>query len=125
MSKERARDLRSAMTKPEIILWQHLRNNQLGFKFRRQVPIGRYIADFACEQRKLIVELDGSQHVESAWDEQRDQWLSEQGYQILRLWNRDVYGNLPGVLAEIGERAAERPLFSRRRPLWDRRAAWR
>jgi very-short-patch-repair endonuclease len=118
MTKQRARELRQTMTTPELILWQALRQGLTGFKFRRQVPIGRYIADFVCEQRRLIVELDGSQHVDSSWDRQRDQWLSEQGYMVLRFWNQEVYENLLGVLEDIGEKACRRPVFSSRRAVW-------
>jgi very-short-patch-repair endonuclease len=118
MTKQRARELRQTMTTPELILWRALRQGLTGFKFRRQVPIGRYIADFVCEQRRLIVELDGSQHVDSSWDRQRDQWLSEQGYMVLRFWNQEVYKNLLGVLEDIGEKACRRPVFNSRRAVW-------
>jgi very-short-patch-repair endonuclease len=114
MLKQHARDLRRTMTDPERALWSKLRNSSLGFKFRRQLPIGRYIVDFACEQRRLIIELDGSQHVDCSRDRVRDEWLAAQGYQVLRFWNTDVVWNMEGVLMEIGEQAANRPLYTRR-----------
>jgi very-short-patch-repair endonuclease len=74
---ERARSLRRSLTKQEFLLWRRLRNRQLeGFKFVRQEPVGPYYADFACRERQLIVEVDGSQHLESTKDVRRDKaWL--------------------------------------------------
>jgi very-short-patch-repair endonuclease len=108
MYHELARELRRQMTPAEVILWQSLRNNGLGFRFRRQAPIGRYIVDFLCRDRRLVVELDGGHHAESAHDRVRDEWLSRQGCLVLRFWNTDVYENVTGVLEEIGEQAARR-----------------
>jgi very-short-patch-repair endonuclease len=96
---ERARSLRRSLTKQEFLLWRRLRDRQLeGFKFVRQEPIGPYYADFACRERRLIVEVDGSQHFESAKDARRDKALAELGYRVIRVWNNDVLNNIDGVL---------------------------
>ena len=102
---ERAQSLRRGQTAAEGLLWHYLRNKQLGgYKFRRQQPIGPYIADFACLSRKLLVELDGGQHVEEGDDDQkRDAYLQEQGYRVLRFWNHEVFENCFGVLERIFE----------------------
>ena len=87
-----ARMLRKNQTDAERALWQRLRNRQLlGVKFRRQVPIKGYIADFAALEIKLIIELDGSQHIDNkAADEFRTGFLQREGYKVIRLWNNDV-----------------------------------
>lgn len=86
-----ARSMRKAPTEAEAALWRILRNRRFsGFKFRRQVPIGGYIADFVCFEARLIVEADGSQHAESVRDERRDRWLEAQGFRIRRFWNGDI-----------------------------------
>jgi very-short-patch-repair endonuclease len=96
---ERARSLRRSLTKQEFLLWRRLRDRQLeGFKFVRQEPIGAYYADFACRERRLIVEVDGSQHLESAKDARRDKALAALGYRVIRVWNNDVLNNIDGVL---------------------------
>jgi very-short-patch-repair endonuclease len=95
----RARSLRRALTPAEAKLWANLRNRQLaGFKFARQEPIGSYYADFVCRDRKLIVEVDGGQHAESATDRQRDSNLAAFGYRVVRIWNSEVIENIEGVL---------------------------
>jgi very-short-patch-repair endonuclease len=97
-----ARRLRSNQTDAETVLWKHVRNRQVdGFKFVRQEPIGGYVCDFVCRDRRLVVEVDGGQHNGSAADVVRDECLSAQGYRILRFWNNDVLGNLEGVLSMI------------------------
>ena len=79
-----------------------LRDRQLdGLKFRRQVAIGPYVADFACYDARLIVELDGSQHAESRRDTVRDRWFADDGYRVLRIWNNDLTRNRTGVLEAI------------------------
>ncbi|MBI2799028.1 MAG: endonuclease domain-containing protein [Gammaproteobacteria bacterium] len=99
-----ARKLRSRMTDAERHLWQKLRTHQLGgVKFRRQTPLGRYIADFVCFDAKLIVEVDGGQHADSAIDQVRDVWLQARGYRVLRFWNNEVLANVDAVLAKIAE----------------------
>ena len=105
LTVKRARQLRSAMTSAEVILWQNLRRRQLGdFRFRRQVPVGPYIADFACIERNLIVEVDGATHSEPdelAHDARRTAFLEAEGWQVCRIWNTEVYENLAGVLEMI------------------------
>jgi very-short-patch-repair endonuclease len=92
-----ARRLRREMTHAEAKLWYLLRDRRfIGFKFVRQAPIGPYVADFLCRQAKLVIELDGSQHVDSARDPVRDAYITEQGYRILRFWNSDVFTNRKG-----------------------------
>ena len=99
---KRARQLRRAMTRAEVILWQHLRKRQLaGHRFRRQVPVGPYIADFACVECCLIVEVDGETHSrqgEVDHDTRRTAFLEAKGWHVHRVWNNDVYDNLEGVL---------------------------
>jgi very-short-patch-repair endonuclease len=101
----RARSLRRRLTKAEVILWRALRRGQLdGHHFRRQVPVGPYIADFACVKRKLIVEVDGATHAEDhelAHDARRSAFLKAQGWALCRVNNLEVYENLSGVLEGI------------------------
>jgi len=86
-----ARYMRKAPTNAETALWQLLRNRRFcGFKFRRQVPLGDYIADFVCFEARLVVEADGSQHAESTRDNRRDAWLEARGFRVLRFWNADI-----------------------------------
>ena len=83
--------MRREPTKAERVMWRILRARRLeGLKFRRQVPIGDYIADFASLGRRLIVEIDGGQHAESSRDGKRDAWLQSQGFRVLRFWNAEV-----------------------------------
>ncbi len=97
-----AKHLRREMTDAETKLWQNLRAKRFEqFKFRRQVPLGRYFADFVCFERHLIVEVDGSQHEGSAHDAVRDDWLRSQGFSILRLWNIGVLKDVDGALLTI------------------------
>ena len=96
-----ARDLRRNLTDAETLLWKELRRRILGAKFRRQVPIGSYIVDFACLPRKLLIEVDGGQHLESQADTERDRWLRSRGFRVLRFWNNEVFQNLQGVLETI------------------------
>ncbi len=99
----RARDLRAASTDVEHKLWSALRNRQLaGAKFRRQLPIDRYFADFACVEARLIVELGGSQHMEAqAYDAERTRALEAAGWFVMRFWNNDVIDNIEGVAEAI------------------------
>ena len=97
-----ARKLRRDFTEAETRLWAQLRNRRLlGFKFRRQAPVGRHVADFLCEEARLIVELDGGQHADNSADAARTAALESAGYHVLRFWNHDVLGNTDGVLEEI------------------------
>jgi very-short-patch-repair endonuclease len=100
---QRARQLRRASTKAEGLLWAQLRDRRLGgFKFRRPWPVGRYYADFACVERRLIVELDGEGHLQTyAHDFARGRSLARAGYRTLRLPNEEVFKNLDGVLQTI------------------------
>ena len=103
-SIKRARQLRTQSTQAEAKLWSILRGNKLGVHFRRQVPIGPYIADFASSNKKLIVELDGSQHLSTkrlADDAQRTRYLEREGFRVLRFNNVEVLKNLTGVAEAI------------------------
>lgn len=98
-----ARKLRREQTPAEAKLWSLLRNRQLeGLKFRRQHPIGRYVADFCCEELSLVIELDGGQHaVAVAPDRRRTMVLEDTKYIVLRFWNVDIDEALDGVIDEI------------------------
>jgi very-short-patch-repair endonuclease len=100
-----ARRLRSNATLAESRLWKELRQlPTYGTHFRRQVPLGSYVVDFACLRAKLVIEVDGSQHGqegEMRRDAARTQWLESVGYRVLRFWNSEVSGNLSGVLERI------------------------
>jgi very-short-patch-repair endonuclease len=98
-----ARRLRHRQTDAERILWFRLRSRRLaGWKFKRQVPIDRFVVDFFCADAKLIVEIDGGQHaVRTREDEDRTRTLEAMGYLVLRFWNHDVVRNTDGVLEEI------------------------
>src|SRR5882724_5923536 len=114
--RQTARRLRANATNAEAILWRQLRKLETeGTRFRRQVPVGPYVADFACMASRLVIELDGSQHGEDpakTRDEERTRWLDSEGYRVLRFWNNDITKNLNGVLETIygalyGSRDAE------------------
>jgi very-short-patch-repair endonuclease len=100
-ARTRARTLRKTETQAERILWEALRARRLGgHKFVRQLPIGLYFADFACRERKLVVEVDGATHGDAheiAYDARRTVFLHEHGWRIHRCWNDDVFKNLSGV----------------------------
>jgi very-short-patch-repair endonuclease len=102
---KRAAEMRRTPTASEAQLWKHLRNRQLeNAKFRRQVWIGPYIADFACLEHRLIIEADGSQHIDDAeYDHHRSVFLTQEGFRILRFWNNEILSNLDGVLELIRE----------------------
>jgi very-short-patch-repair endonuclease len=93
------------MTEAEQVLWRRLRQRQVyGHKFRRQFPLGVYVVDFACLERRLIVEVDGGQHGEQqSYDQRRDQWLQAQGFRVLRFWNHQVLQETDAVVAAIAE----------------------
>ncbi|WP_081590505.1 endonuclease domain-containing protein [Blastomonas sp. AAP53] len=95
--------MRSEPTEAEAKLWSGLRAGRLnGAKFRRQVPIGNYIADFVCPAAKLIVELDGSQHADQqSYDTRRTEFLVSEGYRVIRFWNHDVLRSCSDVLESI------------------------
>jgi len=108
----RARALRRDATEAEKKLWQHLR--QPPFKqhnFRRQATIGRYFADFASHRLRIVIEVDGGQHLDNPADDQRTSFLVSAGYRVLRFWNNEVLENLAGVLLTIDAAVnADRPL---------------
>lgn len=106
----RARELRSNMTDAERKLWFALRDRRFAnFKFRRQVPLGPFIADYVCFDARVVVEVDGGQHAKSRRDERRDQWLAANGFVVRRFWNNDVLKNLEGVLISLLETLHQRP----------------
>ena len=102
ITRARARKLRAEMTPQERKLWFKLRelNRMLGLHFRRQAPIGPFIADFADLGRRVVIEVDGGGHG-GARDIRRDEWLASQGFQVLRFWNPEVSGNIEGVMQVI------------------------
>jgi very-short-patch-repair endonuclease len=106
--------LRQNMTDAERLFWKHLRAHRLsGHKFRRQQPIGPYVVDFVHFGARLIIECDGGQHNESADDQRRDVWLSQQGFRVLRFWNHDIMNETESVITEIF--TALTPLYPRGR----------
>jgi len=107
-AQQNARVLRREMTDSERRLWSGIRSEQLGVKFRRQHPIGNFIADFACLDPKLIVELDGSQHqAQEGYDARRDAFLRAQGFDVLRFASNDPFVNFEGVLQAVINRLDE------------------
>jgi very-short-patch-repair endonuclease len=110
--RHRAKHLRRAMTRAEILLWRYLKAHHLdGLAFRRQAPMGRYVVDFVCHAAHLIVELDGETHDFDARqrdDAVRDAWLASRGFHVLRFTNEEVLSSLEGVLIIIRETAAAR-----------------
>ena len=104
-SRTNARNMRKSMTDAELKLWNELRAHRLmGLGFKRQVPIGKFIVDFACVKYRLIIELDGSQHANEGhivYDQQRTAFLREQGWLVIRFWNDDVIKDVDGVCQHI------------------------
>ena len=100
-----AKTLRKTSTHAERLLWRHLKAKQLeGYKFRRQEPIGNYIEDFVCFEKRVVIEVDDSQHqIEKVKDKKRDPWLKRQGFRVLRFWNNEVLTNVAGVYEVIRE----------------------
>jgi very-short-patch-repair endonuclease len=99
-----ARQLRREMTPAERYLWTRLRRRQLsGYRFRRQHPLGPYIADFACVEKRLLIEIGGSQHAEPGAGAGQDAWLRQHGFTVIRCWNHDVLARVDQVLASIAE----------------------
>ncbi|MBX4859192.1 DUF559 domain-containing protein [Rhizobium sophorae] len=97
-----ARALRRNETEEEYHLWSDLRARRLnGYKFARQVPLGPFIVDFLCREQRLIVEVDGFQHADSASDQRRTEWLNVNGYSVLRFWNREISRERRSVLETI------------------------
>ncbi len=109
-----ARALRHNATEAEKLLWRRIRMWQLdGLKFRRQQPIGIYIVDFVCLEKRIVVEIDGGQHADQHdYDGQRDDWLREQGFIVLRFWNHEVLGSIDGVAEKIFETVKSTPFLN-------------
>lgn len=98
----RARALRRRMTEAEKRMWFLLRDRRFdGLKFRRQVPIGRYVADFACYDARVVIELDGSQHAGSLTDRDRDSDLKERGFEVVRVWNNELFLEPDAVMRAV------------------------
>jgi|SRR5690349_427727 len=110
--RHKAKHLRRAMTRAEVLLWRYLKAHHLdGISFRRQAPMGRYVVDFVCHAAHLIVELDGETHdfdARQQHDAVRDAWLRSRGYVVLRFTNDQVLSSLEGVLSVVRETAAAR-----------------
>jgi very-short-patch-repair endonuclease len=100
--RSRARDLRANMTPQERRVWAQLRdlNRTLGTNFRRQAPVGRYIAGFADFSRRVVIEIDGGGH-DGPGDQSRDEWFAGQGFAVLRFWNAEVDRNLEGIMQVV------------------------
>ena len=102
-----ARYLRKSQTPQEQKLWNLLRNRQLlGYKFKRQYPIGNYIVDFVCREKRLVIELDGGQHniaVNINYDFLRSEYIKQRGFKVIRFWNKEIDENIEGVIAKITE----------------------
>jgi very-short-patch-repair endonuclease len=116
----RARKLRRTLTDAETVLWSRLRGDIQGFRFRRQHPIGSYIADFASIAVRLVVEVDGGTHssdAECAYDARREAFLRSKGWRIIRVWNGDVYDSPDDIVSYICDvaRSIARELSSTRR----------
>lgn len=118
-SRAFAKQLRKQMPRSEALLWSYIRKRALnGARFRRQHPIGPYIADFACIAAKLVVEGDGATHGSDqlAYDARRTKYLASQGWSVLRVTNTDIYTNMDGVWRTIAARLAPPPRFARDLP---------
>jgi very-short-patch-repair endonuclease len=103
LMKQRARELRTKSTDAERHLWYYLRAHRLGYKFKRQVPIERFIVDFICYEKRLVIELDGGQHQDKqkAYDARRTAILNKKGFRILRFWNHEVLQHTEEVLEAV------------------------
>ena len=95
--------MRRDLTNAEKLFWWEVKDRRLdGYKFRRQHPVGPYIADFACIEVKLVVEIDGGQHADAKhYDQKRDTYLQSRGFRVLRFWNADVLTNMEGVIDTV------------------------
>ena len=95
------------MTEQERKIWNIIKNRQfLGYRFRRQFPIGNYIVDFVCREKKIIIEIDGGQHNEATninYDNKRTEYLKKEGYTVIRFWNNEIDNNLSGVYEKLTE----------------------
>ena len=106
---KRARELRNNLTDAERTLWRHLRLRQIdGHKFRRQRPVGTYIVDFVCLEKRVIIEVDGGQHSEQkAYDDKRSAWLRSEGFEVLRFWDHEVLTQIGNVKQAIWKALAQ------------------
>jgi very-short-patch-repair endonuclease len=110
--RARARELRNNPTDAERVLWSQLRFWQLdGYKFRRQQPLGQYIVDFICLEKRVVVEVDGGQHSQQV-DAERDTWLRDEGFIVLRFWNHEVLKNIETVKEVIFKALSNTPYLS-------------
>jgi len=99
MANAQAKSLRSNMTDAERRLWYFLRAHRFkGTKFKRQAVIGKYIVDFVCFEKHLVIEVDGSQHADDQTDSVRTRWLEDQGFRVMRFWNNEVLKNTSGPI---------------------------
>ena len=99
---QRRKELRNNSTIQEKIVWSYVRSKQLGYKFRRQHSINSYIVDFCCPEKKIIIEIDGSQHLDNKeYDDERTRYLMDLGYKVLRFWNNDINKHIKEVVMEI------------------------
>lgn len=116
----KARALRQSMTKAEVILWVNIRKRAMnGARFRRQHPIGPFIADFTCPAARLVVEVDGATHStpeELAYDARRTKYLEQQGWTVIRVTNSEIYENMDGVWRTISAQLAPPPRVARHLP---------
>ena len=125
MANDRARKLRKDMSDSEWLLWSELRKRQVaGHRFRRQHPLGPYVVDFVCLEKRFVVEIDGGHHSEpeqmrhDAW---RTRWLEGEGYRVFRVWNTEVFDNLHGVVDyDLGGAAAAAVGAREVTPTWAR-----
>jgi very-short-patch-repair endonuclease len=110
-NRDRARELRKNMTSTERFVWFRIRRQQLGgYKFRRQHPLGPYIVDFVCLERRLVLELDGGQHAEQVeYDQRRTEWLQERGYRVFRVWNFEAVEDWDSIAEGIWRVLQEEP----------------
>jgi very-short-patch-repair endonuclease len=100
--KNRRSTLRKNQTREEALLWAYLRRSNLGYKFKRQHSVGPYILDFYCPDKKLAIELDGSQHIENKnYDKERTEYLLVLDIKVIRFWNNEVNANMNGVIQKI------------------------
>jgi very-short-patch-repair endonuclease len=96
--------LRNKLTPEEAILWNFLKNNKLGYKFRRQHSAGNFVMDFYCAEKRLAIELDGGQHLDNIeHDQERTNYLESVGIKVIRFWNGEIENNLSGVVMKIEE----------------------
>ena len=110
-----ARALRQSSTDAETLLWKHLRAKRFKkLKFKRQEPIGKYIVDFVCYEKRIIIEVDGGQHsTDKDKDHERDNWFIGEGFKVLRFWNHAVLTQTDAVLTAIMMNCFEHPILSR------------